>query len=114
MIANRNALQKAATERNYPDLLVEYKIKVEEVKKAVKEDKKRGESAKLCDQVSSKTAWRMAKSITGVEKCLVPQKLLKPNSNNLSRSPKSVRFSTTVIFRSKHDILIMPVKQTTR
>ena len=78
-IANRNMLLKEALRSKDPDLMAEYKEKSKAVKKAVKEDKKRGDKINFSIKSSSKQAWAAAKRVLGSGSNSTPQSILDSN-----------------------------------
>ena len=72
LMAERGALHEEATTTGNPLLLKEFKLKVKEVKKAIKKDKKDYNENNFSDDVSIQTAWKTARDFLGTSKNLSP------------------------------------------
>ena len=85
LIAERKALQEEASESGQPILLQEFKIKVKEVKKAVKKDKKNYREGNLGENVSISQTWNTARDLLGSTKNLSPTSINQ--DGNITSSP---------------------------
>ena len=100
ILKERNILQKEASISGDAILLQEFKIKAREAKKAVMKDKRLGQQISLSKSVSSKQAWKSARSILGMNSTLAPT-AIKDLDGNLTTNPAKLSVLFNEFFTEK-------------
>ena len=102
--AEREVLQKEASESKDNLLMEEFKIKSKEVKKAVTKDKKIGQEKDLGESSSITMAWKTARNIMGTTKSSAPT-AIKGKDGELVTNPKKLAEMFNTFFLEKVSLL---------